>query len=48
MLYSLIGTSKLSGIDPEAYMRNILYASLIIPSTASKYCHGMSLRPIFL
>lgn len=25
MLYSLIGTSKLSGIDPEAYMRNILY-----------------------
>ncbi len=23
-LYSLIGTAKLSGIDPEAYLRNVL------------------------
>ena len=24
MLYSLIGTAKLNGIDPEAYLRNVL------------------------
>jgi len=23
-LYSLIGTAKLNGIDPEAYLRNVL------------------------
>ena len=24
MLYSLIGTAKLNGIDPEGYLRNVL------------------------
>jgi hypothetical protein len=24
VLYSLIGTAKLNGIDPEAYLRNVL------------------------
>jgi hypothetical protein len=40
---SLIGTTMLNGLDPEAYLRHILAASLILRSTVSiNYCHGMS------
>ena len=42
-IYSLIGTAKLNGLDPEAYLRDVLPASPTIPSTASRNsCPGTS------
>jgi transposase len=31
-IYSLIGTAKLNGIDPEAWLRHVLAHIAIIPS----------------
>ena len=40
-IYSLIGTAKLNGLDPEAYLRTCYPGSPIIRSTAStNYCRG--------
>ena len=44
-IYSLIGTAKLNGLDPEAYLRGCWSASPTIPSTASlNCCPGTSKR----
>ena len=37
-IYSLIGTAKLNGLDPEAYLREVLRASPTIRSSASTSC----------
>jgi hypothetical protein len=44
-IYSLIGTAKLNGIDPESYLRNVLSRIADHPSIASKNCsRGISLQ----
>jgi len=42
-IYSLLGTAKLNGIDPESYLRNVLSRIADHRSSASRsYCHGTS------
>ena len=42
-IYSLIGSAKLNGLDPEAYLRRCLNVSPTIRSTASRnFCLGTS------
>lgn len=44
--YSLIGTAKLNGLDPEAYLRHVLERVADYPSLASRSCYlGTSSPP---
>lgn len=44
-MYTLIGSAKLNGIDPELYLRTMLGRSPITPSATSRiFCPGTSPR----
>ena len=47
-IYSLTGSAKLNGTDPEAYLRDVLPASPIIPSTSSRNCYRGTSSQAFL
>jgi len=45
-MHSLIGTAKLNGLDPEAYLREAAKSSSASPSTRSTASTGCSRVPV--
>lgn len=46
LLYGLIGSCRLNGIDPEAYLRHILSCRNGPPTVLTNCCHGTWFSPI--